>query len=159
MANNYIIVTTGRGASYAFMLTCDEDEVTARCQPSLHSGMECYIYKIEPSPLGKPGFAPEGAINLRRIWHLYAAHEEFKQEAKDIISRLDCHSTQSSIEYLDIMISELQREFEALKGGQHGKQSQVVEGETGEVHGNDSSKEGQAYVEKVPDDFHPGTAG
>lgn len=146
MASNYIIVTSGRGATYAFMVTCDEGEVTAKCQPSLNSGLECFVYKIEPSPLGKPGFAPEGSINLRRVWHLYNAHEEFKQEAKDIISRLDCHSVESSREYLNIMISELQREFEALKGGQHGK---VDEGKTREVPGH--------YEGEKPEEFTPGT--
>jgi hypothetical protein len=113
---NFIISVQGRGASYGFMLTCDEDEVTSRCVPALRSGFECFVYKIEPSPLGNPGFRPDGAITLRRIFHLYNAHEEFKQEAVDIITRLDCHSVESSKEYLDIMINTFQAEKEKLHG-------------------------------------------
>jgi hypothetical protein len=114
LASNFLICATGRGASYGFMVSCEDDQVTSRCQPCLKSGFECYIYKIEQSPLGNPGFMPIGAITLRRVWHLYAAHDEFRQEAQDIISRLDAHSVESSKEYLDIMISILQTEKEKL---------------------------------------------
>src|SRR6202008_1654717 len=134
---------TGRGASYAFMATCDEAEITTKCQPALASGFECYVYKIEQSPLGRPGFCPEGAINLRRVWHLYAAHDEFKQEAQDIISRLDSHSTESSIEYLTIMISEFNKELEALKGGRYGKAATLDQGTTGEVQRHYSEEKPQ----------------
>jgi len=99
------------------MVSCEDDQVTSRCQPCLKSGFECYIYKIESSPLGKPGFCPDGAITLRRVWHLYAAHDEFKQEARDIIERLSAHSVESSREYLDVMIKAFQDELASLPTG------------------------------------------
>lgn len=74
------------------------------------------MYKIEPSPLGQPGFTPIGATCLRRVWHLYNAHEEFKQEAQDIITRLDAHSVESSREYLKIMIKEFYIELQKIGG-------------------------------------------
>ena len=141
MASNYMISVQGRGASYAFLVTCDDNEVTARCQPCLKSGFECYIYKIEPSPLGDPGFKPEGATTLRRVWHLYDAHDEFRQEAVDIINRLDCHSVESSMEYLSIMISEFQRELDVLKGGHNDAGKEVVTRTTEEVHGETASND------------------
>ena len=98
------------------MVSCEDDQVTSRCQPCLKSGFECYIYKIEQSPLGNPGFMPQGSITLRRVWHLYAAHDEFRQEAMDIISRLDAHSVESSREYLKIMIKEFYTELQKIGG-------------------------------------------
>ena len=114
MASNFLICATGRGASYGFMVSCEDAEVTSRCQPCLKSGFECYIYKIEQSPLGNPGFMPSGSITLRRIWHLYNAHDEFRQEAQDIISRLDAHSIESSIEYLNDMMEIFRAELERI---------------------------------------------
>jgi len=111
------------------MLTCDEGEVTSRCQNALKSGFECYIYKIEPSPLGQPGFIPTGATCLRRVWHLYNAHEEFKQEVVDIINRLDCHSIESSKEYLQIMINTFKEELNGLNS-RGSPLSEEVRGET-----------------------------
>ena len=116
MASNFLICATGRGASYGFMVSCEDDQVTSRCQPCLKSGFECYIYKIEQSPLGNPGFMPQGSITLRRVWHLYAAHDEFRQEALDIISRLDAHSVESSREYLNVMMETFRVELLRLEG-------------------------------------------
>jgi hypothetical protein len=127
--SNFLISCQGRGASYGFMLSCDDDEVTARCQNCLKSGFEVFIYKIEQSPLGNPGFRPEGAITLRRVWHLYNAHEEFKEEARSIINRLDAHSVESSREYLDIMINELTRERTSLNGQVENQQVQTSGGQ------------------------------
>src|SRR5258707_5781171 len=93
------------------------DEAVDRCHPCLQSGFECYIYSIEPSPTGQPGFTPTGAVNLRRHFHLYNAHEEFIDEAKSIIDRLSAHSVQASKEYLNAMIQTLT--IERIKLDEH----------------------------------------
>jgi len=91
------------------------DECVQRCYPCLQSGFEVFIYSIEASPAGQPGFTPTGAINLRRHFHLYDAHDEFESEAKDIVDRLSVHSIQASQEYLDLMIKTLQEERNKLE--------------------------------------------
>lgn len=115
MTKNFVIFASGRGASYAFMITCDESEVTSKCRNTLTSGFECYIYTIEPSPLGQPGFVPQGAMALRRVWHLYNAHDEFKQEAVDLVERLSAHSVEASREYLSDMMEVFRQELVKLK--------------------------------------------
>jgi hypothetical protein len=113
---NFIISLHGRGSSYAFMLQgVTVEECVDRCYPCLQSGFEVFIYSIEPSPTGQPGFTPTGAVNLRRHFHLYAAHDEYEQEAHDIIERLSAHSVQASQEYLDIMIKAFQLEKDKLQ--------------------------------------------
>lgn len=114
MANNYLIFATGRGRSYGYMLNCDAEEVTSRCHLTLQAGFEVFVYEITPSPLGKFGFDPTGATPLKRVWHLYNAHDEFREEVKCVIDKLEAHSLEASREYLGIMISELHAALEAI---------------------------------------------
>jgi hypothetical protein len=107
---NFVIFATGRGSTYAFMLTCDEETVTSRVHNTMTSGFEVFIYTIEPNPTGSPGFIPQGAVHLKRIWHLYDAHDEFLDDAESIINRLSCHSVEASREYLDLVLEKLQAE-------------------------------------------------
>jgi hypothetical protein len=74
------------------------------------SGFEVFIYTIEPNPTGRPGFTPDGSIHLKRVWHLYDAHEEFADDAESIINRLSAHSVEASREYLKLIIDRLQTE-------------------------------------------------
>lgn len=117
MPNNFVIVASGRGATYAFMATCELQDLANRCQPALNSGFECYIYSLEASPLGQPGFTPTGALCLRRVYHLYDAHDRYEDEARGIIDGLSAHSEAASREYLDIMIKALEVERQKLSQG------------------------------------------
>lgn len=117
MANeskNFLIFASGRGRCYGYMLNCDETEVTSRCQLTLNAGFELFIYEITPSPTGKFGFDPTGSTPLKRVWHLYDAHEEYDMKADDIISSLDAHSVEASREYLERVITKLQTERDRL---------------------------------------------
>jgi hypothetical protein len=111
MPTNYFVSYHGRGASYGYLIAADsEEDLTARCQAGVNSGFEVYIYKIEQSPLGRNGFDPEGSTNLRRVFHLYDARDEYEQQAKDIIDGLSRHSWQASADYLDVFIRTLSEE-------------------------------------------------
>ena len=149
---NFFISAQGRGASYAFMVTCEEADVTSRCQPCLKSGFECYIYSVEQSPLGNPGFMPNGGITLRRKFHLYNAHDDFKQEALDIINRLDAHSVESSREYLAIMISEFQRELDVLKGGQYDTQAEMVSNTESSIRSEEGGRKTSTGISGVTEE-------
>jgi hypothetical protein len=120
LAANFIINITGRGVHYCGLASNAELEpLCATLNTSLHQGFEVYIYSIEPSPAGHNQHFPTSVLTLKRQYHLYAAHDEYKQEAHDIIERLSAHSKAASSEYLTIMISEFQRELAVLKEDNH----------------------------------------
>ena len=115
MPTNYIISIHGRGATYAFLAAADTDENMAeRCQPAVNSGFEVFIYTLEASLLGQVPFAPTASTHLRRVYHLYDAHEEYRDKAKDIIEGLCAHSEAASKEYLGETIQILAEEYNKL---------------------------------------------
>ncbi len=124
---NYIVNITGRGVHYCGLASNAELEpLCMSLNHCLHQGFEVYVYSIEPSPAGHNQHFPSGVLTLKRQYHLYAAHDEYKQEAHDIIERLSAHSKAASSEYLNIMISEFQRELAVLKEDKHEASKEVV---------------------------------
>lgn len=120
MPANYIVTIVGRGVHYCGLASNAELEpLCASLNHCLHQGFEVYVYSIEPSPAGHNQHFPSGVLTLKRQYHLYAAHDEYKQEAHDIIERLSAHSKAASTEYLNILISEFQRELAVLKEDKH----------------------------------------
>jgi hypothetical protein len=90
------------------------NELVDRCQRANGSGFEAYIYSLEPSPLGQPGFFPAGTLNLKRVFHVYDAHEEFVDEANSIINKLSSHSEEASRAYLAKVLELLHAEQQRL---------------------------------------------
>lgn len=109
-SKNHVVNITGRGAQYCMMMTGDTQDIANACQVCLNSGFEVFIYLLEPSQMGQLGFMPKGALNLRRVYHLYDAHEQYEERAKDIVETLSCHSMQASVEYIDTMLRVLNTE-------------------------------------------------
>lgn len=111
---NHVVNITGRGAQYCMMMTGETQDIANRCQVCLNAGFEVFIYLLEPSQMGQLGFMPSGALNLRRVYHLYDAHEQYEDKAKDIVDTLSCHSMQASVDYIDRMLTILQAERASL---------------------------------------------
>jgi hypothetical protein len=101
------------------MVTGLIDEVANRMKSTVDQGFEVYIYSIEPSPSGPSQFFPPNVLTLRRVYHLYDARDKYRDEAHSIVESLSEHSQEASAEYLNIMISEFQRELDLLKEEQN----------------------------------------
>lgn len=106
----YVVSLHGRGASYAFLVKGEVQDVANRCKPCTNSGFEVYIYELVPSPHGAPGFAPTGSTPLKQVYHLYNAHDQWVDEANSIVDKLTMHSEEASLEYLLAMINVLATE-------------------------------------------------
>jgi len=117
MATNYIISIHGRGATHAFLAAAETDEHMAdRCMPALNAGFEVFVFRIEPSQHGPEftPFAPTGSTHLRRVYHLHDAHEDFADEARSIINRLEEHSEAAAAVYVTEVIQVLMEEAKRL---------------------------------------------
>jgi hypothetical protein len=109
--SNHIVNAQGRGACYSFMMAGETQDVVNRAQRLVDSGFEVFIYLIEPSKTGQPSFTPEGALNLRRVYHLFDASEKYHDEVKSIIDGLCAHSIIASKKYINEMIEEFNKEL------------------------------------------------
>lgn len=110
----YLVSLHGRGASYAFLVKGEVQDVANRCKPCTNSGFEVYIYELVPSPHGAPGFAPTGSTPLKQVYHLYDAHDQWVDEANSIVDKLTMHSEVASLEYLASMINVLNNEINEI---------------------------------------------
>jgi len=112
---NFIVNLHGRGASYCGMAPNSTlEDLLERCQHAVNCGFEVFVYSIEPSQIGQPGFMPPNVMNLRRHAHLYDATDEYTDEVNSIINGLSVHSVQASEKYLNLIIEKLTKERDSL---------------------------------------------
>lgn len=112
MAENFVLVITGRGVLYTALVAANSlEELANRCQLSVDQGFEVYIYSLAPSP-SKASVVhfPEGSTILKREYHLYDAREEFDIHTSNIINDLAAHSLEAGEKYLAASIEKLQKE-------------------------------------------------
>lgn len=123
---NFIVFAHGRGRSHAFMITGETQEVANRCKILTDCGFEAYVYKIEPSLHGNVPYQPQGSVHLRRVYHLWDAHDKYRDEIHSIIEGLSTHSADASKEYIVEMIEALNKELSELTSDYPGNKREAL---------------------------------
>lgn len=153
----YLVSLHGRGASYAFLVKGEVQDVANRCKPCTNSGFEVYIYELMPSPHGAPGFAPTGSTPLKQVYHLYDAHDLWVDEARGIVDKLTMHSEVASLEYLASMINVLNTEVNEIT---RRRWNVKIEDQQMQAPGNVEQPELRTVVSETPSEkSNPGQSG